>query len=76
MTDDLITRMRAAIEAAERLGPPPLSRVRIHPDDFEELKRECMQMPTYPAGEIANRFLGVDLVIDDKAPRLPPRSAP
>lgn len=77
MTDDLITRMRQAMEAAKQLGPAPLRKIKIHPDDFDELKRECLKLPKYPQdGELANTFLGVDLVLDEEAPRLPRRPAP
>lgn len=51
------------------LGPPVPREFRIHPLDLEELKRTVPRH--YPAPGQANSFMGVDLVVDEKAPRMP-----
>lgn len=53
----------------KELGPPPSNEFRIHPLDLEELKRT---IPLYqPAPGQFNSFMGLDLVVDVDAPRMP-----
>jgi hypothetical protein len=58
------------LKSGDQMAPP--KEFRMHPDDYESLKRQADQHMPYPStGE--NRFDGLDIIIDSTAPRLPRR---
>ncbi len=64
----LITRMLQATEDAKKI-PPPLREYRMHPEDFKELRAQCVQHVFEPGS--MDRFNGLQIVLDEDAPRLP-----
>ncbi len=68
---DLIDRMRAALESARGIGAP-LKEYRLHPDDYEALRKQCEPLLQYDAAPgSADSFAGVKIIQDDDAERLP-----
>lgn len=50
---------------------PPPSEFRIHPDDYEELKRQAKPYPPHPNPMNPYSMFGLKIVIDTTAERLP-----
>lgn len=72
---EVIERMRAALKAAEEMGPAPPSVYRLHPEDYEALRRACAPHLTRAAPGSPDSFGGVRLIKDEAAPRLPRSTA-
>lgn len=65
-----LTKMLAALKAAEAVGKPQ-TEYRLHPDDYEALKAQTKDQRPYPAGGAQNSLFGLRIVLDADAPRLP-----
>lgn len=64
--DDLVD----AIAFLKHMNAPP-KEIKLHPDDYEELKQLVDVHLSYPARGMPNSFDGVNIVIDSTAKRLP-----
>lgn len=64
----LLDCMIQAMEAAKKI-PPPLREYRMRPEDFKELRAQCVQHVFEPGS--MDRFSGLQVVLDEDAPRLP-----
>lgn len=64
-----LAAMAQKLELLTRFMPMPLTEVKMHPDDYAELKRTVPAADGSPAG-----FSGVRIVVDPEAPRLPRKS--
>ena len=72
--DKMLADMRDAVRKLESIhakhGKPP-NELRIHPDDFEAIKRQAQPWLTRPASGLGDSIMGVRLVQDETAERLP-----
>lgn len=50
---------------------PPPKEFKIHPDDYEELKRQAAPYLPHPMPGVPDSWSGLKIVIDAKAERLP-----
>lgn len=66
---EIINAMLEALETA-RCVNAPLTEIRMHPDDYMELKASC-SAPCLSAFEGGTKFNGIRLIQDYKADRLP-----
>lgn len=67
-----INDMLNAVEKLWNKCPyPPPKEFKIHPDDYDELKRQAAPYLPYPAPGVPDRFMGLNIVIDATADRLP-----
>lgn len=63
-----------AAEEMRRLGPPPVPKIHLHPDDLRDLKLKAGDhvMPNLMLGGVfVVPFGGIPIVEDPDAPRLP-----
>lgn len=70
-----LEKMRRAMDELRRLPPPP-HEIRLHPDDLQELRlrhgeRVASIGDLLVAGNFAGAMLGLPVVEDVDAPRLP-----
>lgn len=76
--DEILLSMKAATRAINehlaRFGRP-MRELRIHPDDYEELRREALPFLAHSASGAADSFSGVRLLQDETAERLPRKAA-
>lgn len=67
-----INDMLNAVEKLWNKCPyPPPKEFKIHPDDYEELKRQAEPYLLHPAPGVPNILMGLNVVIDATAERLP-----
>lgn len=67
-----INDMLNAVEKLWNKCPyPPPKEFKIHPDDYEELKRQAAPCLLHPAPGVPNILMGLNVVIDATAERLP-----
>jgi len=66
---EIINAMLKALETV-RCVNAPLTEIRMHPDDYRELKASC-SAPYLASFEGGTKFDGIRLIQDDKADRLP-----
>lgn len=71
----IIDKMKAALRAAEALGPPPTKEIRLHPDDMKQMRAQCVNLIQHQATVEGMWFGGVRLIEDEAAPRLPRKYA-
>lgn len=75
MSQDIVTAMLLAVKAAEALGSP-MREKRMHPEDIAALRGALLPYPLPANNSFAGaRFAGVDLIPDERAPRLPRKGA-
>lgn len=67
-----INDMLNAVEKLWNKCPyPPPKEFKIHPDDYDELKRQAAPYLLHPAPGVPNILMGLNVVIDATAERLP-----
>ena len=66
---NVINSMLVALEKVRQVAAP-LTEIRIHPDDYKELKASC-GFSNLAAFEGGTKFNGIRLIEDSKADRLP-----
>lgn len=64
----LVRDMVKAMEQFRKQGLSVPSDFRIHPDDWEELRKQLVR---FPSDTPKTSFLGVKIIIDENAERLP-----
>lgn len=76
--NDFTAYVRDAVRKIEEIhakhGKPP-TELRVHPDDFEAIKRRFAPLLTHPANNLGDSIMGVRLVRDETAERLPRKAA-
>lgn len=76
---EILLRMQAATKVIEdhlaKFGKP-LRELRIHPDDYQELKREAQSFLTSRTSGKTDGLYGVRLLQDENAERLPRKVTP
>jgi len=65
----VIDSMLMALETVRQVAAP-LTEIRIHPDDYRELKASCAG-PYLSSFESGTKFDGIRLIVDASADRLP-----
>lgn len=65
-----IAAMIEAMYKVERESYKPLAEFRIHPDDWDEIRKEAKPHLINPAGLERNLFSGVPIVLDRTVARL------
>lgn len=67
----IISDMLKAIERIKAEGPMPPNEIKLHPDDYAELRRQIKPSLRYQMDRSISVFSGVNIAIDLSAERLP-----
>jgi hypothetical protein len=68
----LVRDMVKALEQFRKQGMSVPSEFHVHPDDWDDLKKQVIR---FPSDTPKNSFLGVKIIIDANAERLPRKPA-
>jgi len=68
---DINDMWNAVADLWNRSPYPPPTEFKLHPDDYEELKHQAAPYLPHPMPGVPNRILGLNIVIDETAARLP-----
>lgn len=75
MLADMRDVLRKIDEIHAKHGKPP-NELRLHPDDIEAIKHRFKPMLTHPANRNGDSIMGIRLVPDKDAERLPRKVEP